>query len=87
DEFREPETIDEKELQKEIVQLDGKQISFDSDRKNEWPGEKFLKFHNKCFYKKREENRLKAQAEILELEDDSAQTVILAEKLSSQMCE
>ncbi|KAJ3250044.1 hypothetical protein HK103_004097, partial [Boothiomyces macroporosus] len=39
DEFREPENVDEKELQLEILNLDGKQISFDKTKPNEWPGE------------------------------------------------
>ncbi|KAJ3271956.1 hypothetical protein HDV01_006090 [Terramyces sp. JEL0728] len=66
----------EKKLQLEIMKLNGKRFSFDPAKRNEWPGENFLKFHNKCFYKKREEDRIKAQAEALEMEeDDSAQTI------------
>jgi hypothetical protein len=74
-----------KELQLVIIALNGKKIYFDTDKQNEWPGEKFLKFHNECFYKKREDMKLKAQAEPQELNaEDSGQT-LLVEGLESSL--
>ena len=57
----------------------------DIAKQNEWPGEKFLKFHNECFYQKKEDMKLKAQAEAQELKEyDSGQTLI-AERLESSL--
>lgn len=39
----------DKELLKTVFGLNGKNITFNTDRQNEWPGDKFLKFHNECF--------------------------------------
>ena len=36
-----------------ILELNGNVIEFNNDKRSEWPGEKFLKFHNECF----EDNR------------------------------
>jgi hypothetical protein len=82
-EFPDSKSRAAKELQLVIIALNGKEIFFDIAKQNEWPGEKFLKFHNECFYQKKEDMKLEAQAEAQELkEDDSSQTLI-AERLES----
>jgi hypothetical protein len=82
-EFPEARTVANKKLQLQIIALDGKMVFFNPDKRNEWPGEKFLKFHNECFYAKKEEI-IKAQAGAQQLnEDDSAQTIAeLTESIS-----
>ena len=63
-------------IQITVAKLDGKQFKFDDDKQDTWPGEKFLQLHNRIFHKKREANRLRAQAEAKEMaEEDSAQTI------------
>ena len=64
----------QKELVKTIVDLNGKELTFNAAKPNEWPGEKFLKFHNECF----EDRRLilKAAAEEYSSDyDDSDETI------------
>ena len=68
-EFEKANTNALKELQKQILALNGKQIFFNPERQSEWPGEKFLRFHNECFELKREQ-WLKAQAEAQEFDED-----------------
>ncbi|KAI8897089.1 hypothetical protein BC833DRAFT_621552 [Globomyces pollinis-pini] len=75
DEFPAADSDAMKQLQQKIHSFKGKEISFNSLKPNEWPGGKFLAFHNKCFYKKREEWKMKAQAEPQELNEDSGQTM------------
>jgi HNH endonuclease len=71
-EFPEPISVAEKKMQLEVIKLDGKKISFNDDKQNEWPAEKFLQFHNQCFYKAREDSKIKG----VELnEEDSGQTI------------
>jgi hypothetical protein len=67
----------DKELLALILGLDKKELFFNPDKKNEWPSEILLKFHNACFRVKREQRKqMKAQAEAQELEEDnSAQTI------------
>jgi hypothetical protein len=56
-----------------VAKLDGKQFKFDDDKQDTWPGDEL---HNRIFHKKRETNRLKAQAEAQKMsEEDSAQTI------------
>jgi hypothetical protein len=71
-----PEDSLAKQLQIAVAKLDGKRFKFDDDKQDMWPGEKFLQLHNIIFHKKREANRMKAQAEAQELsEEDSSQTL------------
>ena len=75
-EFPSATSTGEKKLQILVSDLNGKTLSFEEFKRNEWPGEQFLRFHNECFKHQREESKLKAQAEALEMEeDDSEQTV------------
>ena len=76
DEMETPKKITAKKIQITVAKLDGKQFKFDDDKKDIWPGEKFLQLHNRIFHKKREANRLSASAEVKEMtEEDSAQTI------------
>ncbi|KAJ2991107.1 hypothetical protein HDV02_003985 [Globomyces sp. JEL0801] len=75
DEMETPKKRSAKSLQITVAKLDGKQFKFDNDKQDTWPGEKFLQLHNRIFHKKREANRLKAQAEVQKMsEEDSSQT-------------
>ena len=69
-EFEEANTEKEKFLQNVIVGFNGKVLSFNPDKRSEWPGEKFLKIHNECFNENRENLKLKAAAEAQDLESD-----------------
>eukprot|EP00842_Homolaphlyctis_polyrhiza_P002683 jgi/Hompol1/3415/HPOL_006520-RA len=76
DEMDAPQDKYDKELQAIVAKLDKKQLKFDDDKQDIWPGETFLQLHNQVFRRKREQNRLKAQTEAQELiEEDSAQTI------------
>ncbi|KAI8899365.1 hypothetical protein BC833DRAFT_564151 [Globomyces pollinis-pini] len=59
-----------KQLQERIHSFNGKEISFNSSKPNKWPGGQFLAFHNRCFYKKREVQKMKAQADPQELNEE-----------------
>ncbi|KAJ2986830.1 hypothetical protein HDV02_006537, partial [Globomyces sp. JEL0801] len=59
-----------KQLQERIHSFNGKEISFNSSKPNKWPGGQFLAFHNRCFYKKREVQKMKAQAKPQELNEE-----------------
>lgn len=69
DEFEIATIPNQKKLQLQILDLNGKRISFNDEKVNEWPGEKFLKFHNECFYQKQEENRMKAKEKDADFQD------------------
>jgi hypothetical protein len=76
DEMETPKNLKTKELQITVANLNGMRFKFDDEKQDMWPGESFLQLHNRIFYKKREANRLRAQAEAQELtEEDSAQTI------------
>jgi hypothetical protein len=75
DEF-EPDSAVEKKKVLLIVGLNGKELKFNPEKKNEWPGENFLRIHNACYESRWDEFRLKAQAEATAFdEDDSAQII------------
>jgi hypothetical protein len=54
DELPDAKSVADKEFQDLLTSLKGKEIYFDPDNPNEWPGSVFLKFHNECFHIKRE---------------------------------
>ncbi|KAJ3256618.1 hypothetical protein HK103_005272 [Boothiomyces macroporosus] len=67
---------DNKELQLEVEKLSNRKFSYSDEKKEQAPGEKFLKFHNYIFEKNK--LRLQAKAEDMELEDeDSVQTIAM----------
>jgi hypothetical protein len=82
DEF-EPKSPVEKKKILLIVGLNGKKLSFNPEKKNEWPGENFLRIHNACYESRWQEFRLKAQAEAIALEEDDSVQTIAAERSES----
>jgi hypothetical protein len=53
-ELPEEKSVADKKLKGSLISYNGKEIHFDPEKKNEWPGSVFLKFHNECFHIKRE---------------------------------